>query len=149
MIRVEDLHMHFGGIRAVDVEEFNRQAAKDIEHIRDFIVLHYHVTERDDSDLWRHVRTMEIPATLRHRIELFRESGRVFRPADELFAENSWIQVMLGQGILPKAYHPVADLMGRAELTQFLEGIHSQVERTVASLISGAAWPGRSSISLR
>ncbi|MFO1253414.1 MAG: tryptophan halogenase family protein [Inhella sp.] len=125
-----------GGIRAVDVEEFNRQAAKDIEHIRDFIVLHYHVTERDDSSLWRHVRTMEIPATLRHRIELFRESGRVFRPADELFAENSWIQVMLGQGITPRAYHPVADLMGLSELTQFLEGIHSQVERTVASLPS-------------
>ncbi len=125
-----------GGIRAVDVEEFNRQAAKDIEHIRDFIVLHYHVTERDDSDLWRHVRTMEIPATLRHRIELFRESARVFRPADELFAENSWIQVMLGQGIAPKAYHPVADLMGRAELTQFLDQISRDVERTVGSLPS-------------
>jgi tryptophan halogenase len=77
---------------------------------------------------------MDVPASLRHRIELFRETARVFRMPNELFAENSWIQVMLGQGIEPKHYHPVADLMEDPELRRFLETIRMQVERTVSGL---------------
>jgi tryptophan halogenase len=123
-----------GGIQPADVQEFNLQSRRDIEHIRDFIVLHYHVNARTDSSLWAHVREMELPPSLRHRIELFRESARVFRPSDELFAENSWIQVMMGQGIVPQRYHPVADLMGPAELRQFLGDIQVRVQRTVAGL---------------
>jgi tryptophan halogenase len=79
---------------------------------------------------------MDIPGSLRHRIELFRETGRVFRVPNELFAENSWIQVMLGQGIEPQQHHPVADLMGDEELSRFLDGIKSQVDKTVATLPS-------------
>lgn len=122
------------GIRQPDVAEYNAQARDEIEHIRDFIVLHYHVTERDDSPFWQGCREMEIPASLRHRIELFRETGRVFRIQNELFAENSWIQVMLGQGITPQQHHQVADLMGDPELSGFLEDIRSTVNRTVAQL---------------
>jgi tryptophan halogenase len=129
-----------GGISPADVEEFNRQSQREIEHIRDFIVLHYHVNERSDSNLWRHVREMAVPETLRHRIELFRETARVFRPSDELFAENSWIQVMMGQGIRPQRYHPVADLMSRAELTGFLGDIQLKVSRTVAGLPTHQAY---------
>ena len=72
---------------------------------------------------------MDIPDSLRHRIELFRETGRVFRVPSELFAENSWIQVMLGQGIEPQQHHPVADLMGDEELARFLDGIKSRSRR--------------------
>jgi tryptophan 7-halogenase len=122
------------GIRASDVAEYNRQSQDEIEHIRDFIVLHYHVTRRDDSPFWRQCRGMAIPPSLRHRIELFRETGRVFRQGNELFAENSWIQVMLGQGITPQQYHPVADLMGDDELRGFLGAIRDSVERTVSQL---------------
>ena len=123
-----------GGIRAVDVAEFNRQTTYDLEHIHDFIILHYHVTQRDDSAMWRYVRTMTVPDSLRHRIDLFAETARVFRPLDELFAENSWIQVMLGQGIVPAAYHPVADLMDDAELNSFLDSIQGGVERYLAGM---------------
>jgi tryptophan halogenase len=126
------------GISPSDIEEYNRQTRSEIEHIRDFIVLHYHVTSRQDTPFWKTCREMEIPASLRHRIELFRETGRVFRVPNELFAENSWIQVMLGQGILPKQYHPVADLMGDTELSQFLGGIRSGIDSTVAKLPSHA-----------
>ncbi len=86
------------GIRQSDIDEYNRQTWQEIEHIRDFIVLHYHVTDRQDSPFWRACRGMDIPASLAHRINLFRETGRVFRGPNELFGENSWIQVMLGQG---------------------------------------------------
>ena len=122
------------GIRQSDVDEYNRQTNYEIEHIRDFIVLHYHVTRRQDTPFWRSCRAMDIPDSLRHRIELFRETGRVFRMPSELFAENSWIQVMLGQGIEPLQHHPVADLMGDEELGRFLDGIKSSVEKTVSQL---------------
>lgn len=122
------------GIRQSDIDEYNNQTNDEIEHIRDFIVLHYHVTRRQDTPFWRACRDMDIPATLKHRIELFRETGRVFRVPNELFAENSWIQVMLGQGIEPQQHHPVADLMGDAELSGFLDSIKSTVDKTVAQL---------------
>ncbi|MEJ0087003.1 MAG: tryptophan halogenase family protein [Pseudomonadota bacterium] len=128
------------GIRQSDIDEFNQQTNDEIEHIRDFIVLHYHVTNRQDTPFWRACRAMDIPGSLRHRIELFRETGRVFRVPNELFAENSWIQVMLGQGIEPQQHHPVADLMGDEELSGFLNGIKSQVDRTVAQLPSHQAY---------
>ncbi|MBQ0957896.1 tryptophan 7-halogenase [Ideonella sp. 4Y11] len=129
-----------GGIQQADVDEFNLQSRRDLEHIRDFIVLHYHVNARTDSALWTHVREMTLPPTLRHRIELFRETGRVFRPSDELFAENSWIQVMMGQGLMPARYHPVADLMGPDELQRFLEDIRVRVQRIVAGLPAHQAY---------
>ncbi|HEX5688224.1 MAG TPA: tryptophan halogenase family protein [Ideonella sp.] len=122
------------GIRQSDIDEYNQQAQAEIEHIRDFVVLHYHVTNRDDSAFWRECRAMSIPPSLQHRINLFRETGRVFRFQNELFAENSWIQVMLGQGITPQQHHQVADLMGDQELSGFLESIRGTVDRTVAQL---------------
>jgi len=117
-----------------DVEEFNQQSKLEFEQIRDFIVLHYHLTERQDTPFWRQCRGMEIPATLAHRMRLFRETGRVFRTANELFAENSWLQVMLGQGIMPEQYHPAAAVMSDEELRTFLASIKSRVDRTVAQL---------------
>jgi tryptophan 7-halogenase len=122
------------GIRQPDIDEYNQQTWQEIEYIRDFIVLHYHVTHREDSPFWRSCRGMEIPPSLAHRIKLFRETGRVFRAPNELFAENSWIQVMLGQGMYPEAHHPAADLMGDTELSGFLNDIKMSVDKTVAQL---------------
>ncbi|MCV2353731.1 tryptophan 7-halogenase [Paucibacter sp. B2R-40] len=128
------------GICPSDIAEYNQQSRNEIEHIRDFIVLHYHVTQRQDSAFWRHCREMSIPASLRHRIDLFRETARVFRVPNELFAENSWIQVMLGQGILPQQHHQVADLMGDAELARFLNSIRQHVDQTVVQLPAHQAY---------
>ena len=121
-------------VAPADIDEFNRQMRADFEHVRDFIVLHYHVTDRSDTAYWRHCREMALPATLRHRIELFRETGRVFRVDGELFAENSWVQVMLGQGIVPAQHHPVAGLMDDEELRRFLQGIRAGVDQAVRAM---------------
>jgi tryptophan halogenase len=121
-------------ILQTDIDEFNKQSKFDTETIRDFIILHYCVTNRQDTPFWRHCRNMEIPETLAHRIRLFKETGRVFRLQTELFAENSWIQVMLGQGIVPDQYHPVVDMMDAEELDRFLKQIKSNVESTVSQL---------------
>ena len=122
------------GICQADVDEYNQQTLDEIEHIRDFVVLHYKVTNRTDSPYWNACRSMDVPPSLQHRIDLFRETGRVFRVPNELFAENSWVQVMLGQGIMPKQHHQSADLMGDAELSRFLGSIRSSIEGTVAQL---------------
>ena len=122
------------GVKQTDITEFNAQSQKEIEHIRDFIILHYKVTNRQDSDFWRYCRSMPIPDSLEHRINLFKETARVFKIPDELFAENSWIQVMLGQGIRPEQYHPVVNVMSNEELIRFMRDIKSNVDRTVAKL---------------
>ena len=124
----------YDGFRKPDVDEFNKRMNDEIVHVRDFIILHYHVTERTDTPFWRQCRSMDIPESLKHRIELFKQTGRVFKLPTELFGENSWIQVMLGQGLLPEQYHPIVNMMDKDELEQFLGGIHGSVEKMVAQL---------------
>ena len=122
------------GVSLRDVAEFNDQQLTDMAQIRDFLILHYKATERADSPFWRQCRDMEVPDTLAQKIELFRETGRVFRKNEELFAENSWIQVMMGQGITPRAHHPVAEKLRDEELAKFLRTIRETVDRTVAGM---------------
>ena len=123
------------GIQQSDIDEFNQQMQlRDRAHPR----LHRAALSRHQSPghaVLARLRDMSIPASLQHRIDLFRETGRVFRVPNELFAENSWIQVMLGQGIMPRQHHPVADLMGDEELSRIPRTASSAtVERTVAQL---------------
>lgn len=117
-----------------DIREFNDQTYEDMITIRDFLILHYHVTERRDSAFWRFCAEMEIPDSLQQKIDLFCESARVFRKGEELFAENSWTQVMMGQGLEPKSYHPIADKMTDDELTYFLNQIKTDASRAAARL---------------
>lgn len=127
-------------ISQAGVDEYNTQMAEELQHVRDFVVLHYHATERRDSPYWEYVSSMTLPDTLRRRIELFRETGTVFHVPGELFAENSWIQVMMGQGITPKTHHPTADSMSEADLRRFLDDIRNQVDATVRALPSHQAY---------
>ncbi len=124
----------YSGITESDREEFNRQMDAEFRYVRDFIILHYHVTERTDTEFWQQCRNMSIPESLTHRIELFKQAGRVFKVPTELFGENSWIQVMLGQGLMPEQYHPLVNMMDDQELEQFLTGIHGNVGRMVSQL---------------
>jgi tryptophan 7-halogenase len=113
----------------VDIEEYNRQVRVEFERIRDFVILHYKANERDDSGLWRQVRDMPIPDSLRHKMDLFRSRARVFRYDDELFAETSWVAVMLGQGIWPANYDPLADVLPLAELRKKMQAIRAVIQR--------------------
>jgi tryptophan halogenase len=117
-----------------DIAEFNDQMLTDMLQIRDFLILHYKATERRDSEFWCYCADMEIPDSLTQKIELFRETGRVFRRNEELFAENSWVQVMMGQGIMPRSYHPITTKLSDAEMTKLLSTIRDNVARTVAGL---------------
>ena len=122
------------GIQQSDVDEYNRQSRTAIEIIRDFIILHYHVTNRTDSEFWRYCREMAVPELLRHRIQMFRDSARVMLTEGELFAENSWVQVMMGQGITPAGHHPITRQMDDGVLGDFLGQLRKDVARTLMKL---------------
>jgi tryptophan halogenase len=121
-------------IRAVDVHEFNRQTAHDLADIRDFIILHYKATERDDSEFWNYCRTMPIPETLQSKIDLFRSNGRVFRENQELFSEISWVEVFIGQRVMPEAYHPLVDTLPEAKIADFLKSVRHTIARCVEAM---------------
>lgn len=117
-----------------DIDEFNRQSAEDMDQIKDFLILHYVANNREGEPFWDHVRNMNIPDTLRHRIDLFHQTGRVFRHNDELFSENSWVQVMMGQGIVPQSYHPIATKMRDDEVNYFLKSLRDNVANAVKNM---------------
>jgi tryptophan halogenase len=129
-----------GEISERDVAEFNDQQMQDALQIRDFLILHYKATNRRDSEFWRYCASMPIPDSLEQKIELFRETGRVFRKNEELFVENSWVQVMMGQGITPQSYHPIAQKLSDEELTRLLGTIRDMVAGTVKSLPEHSAY---------
>ncbi|RZL40293.1 MAG: tryptophan 7-halogenase, partial [Rubrivivax sp.] len=122
------------GIRQSDIDEYNAQSRDAMEVARDFIILHYHVTNRDDSQFWRDCRDMDVPPLLKHRIQHFRDTARIMLRQGELFAENSWVQVMMGQGILPASHHPITRNMDNRSMADFLGEIRKDVVRTVMKL---------------
>lgn len=116
------------------VDEYNKQSKIEYEQVRDFIILHYHVNERTDSQFWRDLRHMDIPDSLAHKIQIFSDSGMLFREQNDLFAESSWLQVMLGQGIEPKDYHPIANSVPEDKLLSMLNQIKSIKNEPVSQL---------------
>jgi tryptophan 7-halogenase len=114
----------------VDIDEFNRQSDFEFERIRDFLILHYKANERTDSEFWKYVREMPIPDELTQKIKLFQSGGRIFRENSEMFAEVSWLQVMMGQGIRANGYHPLADSLSNDEIEQFLSNVKTVIEKS-------------------
>jgi tryptophan halogenase len=114
--------------------EYNAQAKFELERIRDFLILHYHATERRDSEFWRYCGTMSIPDTLQAKLDLFRDSGRFFREGEEMFALTSWVQVMIGQRIVPAAYHPLVDAVSDTELVKLAESVRGVIASCVAAM---------------
>ena len=122
------------GFSPVLIDEFNRLALGEYDHIRDFVVLHYKANAREDAPLWRYCRDMPIPESLSWRLEHFRNTGRVLRYAADLFAAPNWLAVLLGQEVWPEgsdplvARHDPARLRRElAEIRTALQGFASQV----------------------
>ena len=129
------LHLFpFGGITQSAIDLYNEGSAIEMEKTRDFVVLHYHATQRDDSPFWRHCRDMPIPESLAQRIDLFKQTAYAYQGDSEIFRVDSWTQVMLGQRIAPKTYHPAARLLGDGELTKFLAEYRASIAQTVARM---------------
>ena len=118
----------------LEIDRYNAGHVREYLDIRDFLILHYKATERDDTPFWRYCRTLEPPAGLRAKFDMFRLSGRIFRDNNELFTETSWLSVMVGQGIVAGSYHPAADQLPDEETLARLAHLR-EVVRNSADLM--------------
>ena len=122
-----------------DRAEFNHMVDLEYDRIRDFLILHYHATTRDDSPFWDHVRTMPVPDSLQHKMELWREAGRVSKYSHGLFLEPSWIAVYVGQGLIPRHWDSRADAVDADALAGALDRLHGQIAASVEAMPDHAA----------
>ncbi|ADL02209.1 tryptophan halogenase family protein [Brevundimonas subvibrioides] len=131
------LLQHFPDSRfsPVNIETYNRRLGAEVALIRDFVILHYHATQRDDTAFWRHMATMPIPDTLSQRVEAFRDRGLLYQSgADEYFSQGSWLAVMYGQGIMPTGHNPLYDLQNLDQIQAGFGQIARRWTQTVAAM---------------
>ena len=114
------------------LKRFNAEMDGLYEAVRDFLIAHYKLTERDDTEFWRYCRAMDVPTSLQDKFDLFRARGQVLVEAHDVFAETNWFAVLYGQGLVPQGYHPLADMMAdddlRLALTQIRAAIRERVD---------------------
>jgi tryptophan halogenase len=122
------------GFDQADINTYNAQTDREYAAIRDFLILHYKLNARTGSEFWSYCQNMEVPDSLRSKMELFASNGRIFRDNEELFAETSWLQVMHGQGMRPRGYNPLVDQQSPEAIAAFLKEIESLMKRCVETM---------------
>jgi tryptophan halogenase len=123
--------------------EFNRKVNVEYDRIRDFLILHYHLTRRDDAEIWRYCAHMDVPDSLKAKMELFGHSAQIEQYRDGLFTLPSWLAVYVGQGLIPSGYSPLADVGGLDRLTEHLEEIRTEISDRVDEMPSHARFVDR------
>lgn len=121
-------------VSPIERDEYNRGMRELYEDVRDFIILHYKATQRGDTEFWRYVRDMDVPASLARKIDLWRLHGRVFRENAELFVADSWIAVMLGQNIWPESYDAIADSLDPDRVAAAMQQMRAAYRETAEKL---------------
>lgn len=116
------------------IEEYNRLTQLEYETVRDFLILHYHATERDDSELWRYCASMSVPDSLQYKIDHFRAYGRIVSPGIELFQNPSWLAVFVGQNVRPERYDPLVEQRTNVDASARLESLR-RVMREAAEVM--------------
>lgn len=119
------------GIKEEEINEYNAQSKNEYERIRDFIILHYKLNQRGDTDFWKQCQRMDIPDTLSQRIDLFKKTGKVFREQEDLFTEVAWKQVMIGQRANPEDYHPLVETLSTEQIKDLMANLKTLINRTV------------------
>jgi len=114
----------------IEAETYNKLTHMQYEQIRDFLILHYKATDRTDSDFWSYVKNMDIPDSLQTKLDLFKSKGRIFRHQDELFGEDNWAALLIGQKVFPKSWDPMVDTLNTDHLEQHLKGMQQLIRKT-------------------
>ncbi len=127
-------HMPDTDFSPVNRDVFNRRITDEFDHIRNFIIMHYHLTEREDSSLWKQVKHMDIPDELRLRIDLFRERGMILNYPDEMFGATSWLAIMMGQGVRPRGYNPMMNNLDRDAQVKMFKAMQGEIQSALATL---------------
>ncbi|HTD72015.1 MAG TPA: tryptophan halogenase family protein [Steroidobacteraceae bacterium] len=113
-----------------DAAEYNRLQIDEYDKVRDFIILHYKASGRNDTPLWKYCAAMDIPQSLAHRIDVFRGSGRVVFESQELFTEPNWLSVFIGQGIWPRRYDPLANILPLESVREHMQRLRHLIRQT-------------------
>ena len=119
------------GMNPILINRFNKEMAFEYEHVKDFLIAHYKITEREDTPFWKYVKHMDIPDSLKEKLETFRTRSEVMARHEELFKEQSWFAVLAGQGFMPESYHPVADAISEDELRLRLTRIRTGIQNRI------------------
>ena len=122
----------------IERDEYNRQMQDVFEDVRDFVILHYKATRRGDSDFWNYCRTMSVPDSLAGKLDLWRSKGRLFREGRELFGTDSWVAVLLGQGVVPDEHEPAADALSPDFVSDALDKMRLSYEHMARGMPSHA-----------
>lgn len=126
----------FAGVVPSVIKEYNVQTKTEMEKIRDFIILHYHLNQRTEDPFWRHCRDMDLPDDLQEKIQLFKESANSFHQEGDTFRPESWTQVMIGQGIVPEHYHEVARNIPDQQIKRYLIDLNAALKKRVDAMPS-------------
>lgn len=126
----------FNGIKPSLVDEYNRQSQIEIENIRDFVIAHYCVNQRQDSAFWRDYQNLNLPDSLKHKLDLFVQSACINMGEHELFSHDSWAKILLGQQLVPEQYHQITQIMPEQELARYLKQRESAMLKRVNMLPS-------------
>jgi tryptophan 7-halogenase len=123
------LHVLFPdqGFEPADIAFFNRESIKEYEDVRDFIILHYKLGRRADSEFWRYCNQMSVPERLERRIEQFRSRGRIFEEKGEQFGLSSWLAVLWGQGLRPRGCDPLTLNVDATQISDWLADIRAVI----------------------
>lgn len=118
----------------VEIDEYNARTHFEYDTIRDFLILHYKATERNDSEFWNYCRTMSIPDSLEHKFDLWKSAGRFYRNHDELFTQMSWVQVFLGQRVIPNDCHAIAKGIEKDQYQKYVGSINKVLNQAVEQM---------------
>jgi tryptophan halogenase len=120
----------------VNAAEYNRLMDLEYERVRDFLILHYHATERTDTEFWNHCRTMSVPDSLVQRMSLFRERGNVVNYRDGMFLDASWIAVYTGQRVMPQHYDLRCNTLSVDQLTEKMSALRGSYHNAALTMPS-------------
>lgn len=118
----------------IKAKEYNRGLDMEMERIRDFLILHYHVTQRNDSDFWNYCRTMDVPDSLKEKMAMFKHTGHIQSYRYGLFLEPSWLAVYIGQGLVPEHYDGRIDLTSESDYLAKMQQIKNSISSSVPEM---------------
>jgi tryptophan halogenase len=121
----------FGGVTQSFIDQYNDESRMEAEKVRDFIILHYHVTEREDTPFWRECKQMQVPESLQRRIDMFKDRAHAWQSEGELFRVDSWTHVMFGQRLKPAHYHGLTQAISDQDLSKLIENIRGTIANVV------------------
>jgi tryptophan halogenase len=119
---------------------YNELMGAAYQEVRDFIVLHYLLNQRSDSEFWRANRETPPPDSLARTLELYDANGTLDWDRHFLFGETSFYAVAAGFGRLPRRHAPRTEFSDAGKVREIFASIRRQHAEVARSLPSHEAY---------